>query len=150
MKPKTLTPDEQSFVEFVKSVIGLRRNPDNIQTALESHGFILLKSGGYKDVYKRRNDDYCVKVYQETWGWREDSYEVPDLLKKHFVYPIYRNKRYLIQPWIKQPYLLCGYKKKVKTLPDEVINSMYDVHSENIRVHGDREVVIDFCYTIPR
>jgi hypothetical protein len=110
----------------------------------------LLKSGGYKDVYKRKDDNFCVKVYQETWGWREDSFRVPDLLKKHYVYPIHKNKRYLIQPWIEEPHSLYGYKKKVKTLPEKVLNSAYDVHCENIRVHGDREVVIDFCYTIPR
>lgn len=146
MKSKKLTPEKKSFVEFVKSVIGSQKNIYKIRDTLESNKFELVGCGEYKNVYKRKNDNFCVKVYHESCGWQEDSYRVPALLKKHFVYPIYKNRRYLIQPWIKGRYSPYGYKKNVKTLPHEVIDSIYDIRPENIRVHVDREVVIDFCH----
>jgi hypothetical protein len=88
-----------------------------------------------------------VKVWHREWGWKEDSFKVPKLLRKHYVYPLYMNKRYLIQQWINGESSDYGYKRPVRKLPYEVRNSMYDIRYDNIRVYGNREVVIDFCYS---
>jgi hypothetical protein len=147
MTPKKLTSEEKSFVKFIKSLVG-RRNVYTIGDALKSRGFKKVNEGGYKDVYKRTGDKFCVKVYQNEWGWQSDSYNVPDSLKDHFLYPIYNDKRFLIQPWVKYNYSENGYgKRKVQTLPVNVFLGGYDVKEDNVRVYRNREVVIDFCNT---
>lgn len=144
-KNKRLTAKEASFVEFVKGIIGNRRDHYSISEVLRKNGFRIVTSGGFKTVFRRKRDSYCVKVWHHSSGWELDSYKVPELLRDHFVYPIYLNKTYLIQKWIGGKFSGYGYKKPVKRLPEELMNSCYDIRDENIRVDGNREVVIDFC-----
>lgn len=146
-KTRKLTIDQNKFVEFIKGIIGRLKRFSAIEKVLEENGFREVNSGGYKSVFKRTNDEYCVKVWHTDWGWKEDSYKVPKLLENHFVHPIYKNKRYLIQKWVKGRFSDCGYTKPVKKLPDEILNSGYDIQDDNIKVDGNREVVIDFCYS---
>lgn len=144
-KTKTLSAKEKSFVEFVKGIIGRHRDHDKIAEILKKNGFKIVNSGGFKTVFRRKFDSYCVKVWHHSFGWESDSYKVPEPLRDHFVHPIYLNKRYLIQKWVSGKFSGYGYKKTVKRLPEELMNSCYDVRDDNIRVDGNREVVIDFC-----
>lgn len=145
-KTKKLTNKQSEFVKLVQQTVGKLTNYHDIERVLISNGFKEVNAGGYKTVYKKRGYDYCVKVWHSSWGWKQDSYKVPKLLRHHYVHPLYKNKRYLIQSWIKGKYSDYGYKRPVKKLPCEVTNSIYDVRDDNIRVHDNREVVIDFCY----
>jgi len=145
-KTKRLTKKQTEFIQLVQGIIGKLNDYDKIEAILLKNGFKDTNGGGYKVVFRKRGYDYCVKVYRHSWGWEEDSYRVPKLLNKHFVHPIYKNRRYMIQPWIKGNYSYYDYKRPVRRLPTEVIESRHDIRDENIRVRGNREVVIDFCY----
>lgn len=145
-KTKKLTKKQTEFIKLVQGIIGRLNDYDKIETILLKNGFKDTNGGGYKTVFRKRGYDYCVKVWHHSWGWEEDSYRVPKILENHFVHPIYKNRRYLIQPWIKGNYSDNVYKKPVRRLPTEVMDSLYDIRDDNIRVRGNREVVIDFCY----
>lgn len=144
MPTKKLTPNQSKFVKLVKSIIGRRKSYEDIENVLCANEFVIVNSGSYKSVFKRPGDNYCVKVWRYEWGWKEDSYKVPKLLKNHYIHPIFKNTCYLIQKWIKSS--TYGCKNPIKKLPSKIRDSLYDIREDNIMIYGKREVVIDFCY----
>ena len=137
---KTLSKKEYELIKSVRSKIGKTVSRKKILKILRENGYIWVNSGGYKIVYRQPKGEYCIKVYRRLGDWKEDSYIVPKGISEHFLHPIYKNKRYMIQPWAKKTPGV-----KIKRLPDVVYNYVCDLHNENIKIHKDREVIVDFC-----
>ena len=141
--------EQKKFVNRVNRIIGKLKHYYQIQDALLQNGFKKKAEGGFKAVFKHSDYGYCVKVWLNPYGYMSDSYHVPEEIKHHFVHPIFKNKRYMIQKWIKRKASEGGYRSRIKTLPKKhrfEWENKYDVWTDNIRVDGDREVIIDFCY----
>jgi hypothetical protein len=114
-----------------------------IRSTLRKMGYYYVDSGGFKTVYKKKAEPVCVKVYRTPYGWQDDSYKVPKTLSKHYLHPVYKTKKYIIQEWANGKKLPKG---KVKYLPSQLImTERYDLRDDNIRIHNGKEVVIDFC-----
>ena len=142
---KKLTPEQKAFIRSVKSVIGTTRSLNKIVSKLMSRGYMKVAEGGYKNVLLRDGDKYCIKVYKEKNDWMEDSYIVPKEISKYYVHPIYINKLFMIQRWVKKAVKFD--KTKAKKLPKSYVNTYnYDLHSDNIKYDGHRQVIIDFMY----
>lgn len=114
---------------------------EEIHWAVAEMGYKNINSGQFKRVYKKpRDNNYCIKVYKDLWGWKEDGYNVPEDIKEYYLHPIYANKKFIIQPLAKRS------GRAIKKLPEKVKKLwQYDIYRQNIMVYDDREVIIDFC-----
>jgi len=142
---KKLTPKQREFVRSIKSMIGEARSLNKIASLLQSHGYIMVDFGAFKKVFRYPGDKYCIKVYKNDTDWMEDSYSVPEHISKYYVHPIYIDKRFMIQKWVEQAAKFD--KTKVKKIPRSIIKRGYhDLHINNLRYDGHRQVIIDFMY----
>lgn len=135
----SLSSSERSCIESVIAKLRYKRKYKHIRRILIDEGFRYITRGGYKAVFKKPGVNYCVKVFVNESAWRVDCYRIPKELKKYYLVPIYQNKRYLIQKWARQT-----SRKNIIELPDRAYDFL-DVCDDNIKVDGNREVVIDFC-----
>jgi len=140
---RNITQKEKKLASNINKTIGKLNSINEIKKTLIKNGFIYKSSGAYKRVYKHPTENYCVKVYMDEEGWMEDSYRVPSCLKPYYLFPIYKNKKYIIQKWANST-----ANKKTIRLPERIYNSDYDIHRYNIKVHKNREVIIDFCNAV--
>ena len=147
MASKSLTFEEKLYIKSIKSLIGKTKDVDKIVTSLKERGFVQIDSGAYKYVLRRGDDPYCVKVYRYDTSWEYDSFKVPRHLSKYYLHPIFINKQFIIQKWAEKKWNL--NKKDVKKIPNDFIKKNYwnyDLHCANIRIDGNKEVIIDFCH----
>lgn len=137
---KELSASEKKVISSIRSKIGKSRNCKTICNALIEDGYLRVGGGGFKIVFRKPRKKHCVKVYRDSFGWVDDSYKVPKVIEKYYLFPIYQNKSYMTQKWAKKTKGM-----KIKKIPDNVLNLGFDLHDDNIRIDGDRQVIIDFC-----
>lgn len=142
---RKLTPKQAKFVRSIQKIVGKTDDIPSIITTLTQRGFVMVDYGAYKNVYLKESDNYCIKVYRDTFGWKNDSYEVPECLSKYYIHPIYSDKRFIIQRWVKEAKTF--YKTKIRKIPKKILkNDSYDLHCHNVKYDGHKQVIIDFCY----
>lgn len=87
------------LVKLVRRIEKKHRKLHLVMEELGRHGFKYLSEGCYKAVYEHpKRPEWVVKVYKDDYGWEYDSNKPPPKpLKKHWLKPIFQNKRVMIQ-----------------------------------------------------
>ena len=129
---------------------GIRRE---LVRNLKKVGFVWWNSGGFKYCYRCLEfPEFVIKVYKESVNYTEDTClsSAPKWLRKHILYPIFKNRMYMIQPlangkrgnWkMNAEEALCI---NLKDWQNEIISNR-DIMSDNVKFHRGKPVVIDFC-----